>query len=250
MKRSGSSILLLMTLLTVLALPAAAITDIVVPVDTIVRSAEGELTVLAVVVVDAEFVGASCLVSAQGENNASVHPNNDIIVASGSDFVVLFDVEGVGGGITNAAGALVLGETIVLTLRMGGDLVFSGGLTVTVDCQPGGTTTTAPGSTTSTVAETTTTTVPATTSTTVLDSTTTSQPKQESTTTAAQEDSTTTTVPADSSTTTDVAVLGTRVYASDELPATGIATEVAAAVAFMLIATGFFLKRMVTARQR
>jgi len=249
MKRSWGSVLSLIMLLAVMALPAAAVDDIVVPVDTIVRSAEGELTELAVVAVAAEQVGAACTVSAQGENNASVHPNNDIIVSSGSDSVVLLDVEGVGGGITSAAGDLVLGDTIVLTLRMGPDGVFSGGLTVTVDCETADTTTT-------TVPETTTTTVPETTTTTTVPETTTTATTPETTTTTVAattttvlDNTTTTQVQQEPTTTTDVAVLGVQIEDSEELPYTGIPTEATMAAALMLIATGFFLKRIATGRQ-
>ena len=259
MKRNMHILATLVVVIAAVSLPAVAVDDIIIPIDTVVRSDEGALTQLAVVNVEPEAIGASCVVSAEGENNTSVHPNNDIIVSSGSDQVTLFDVEGVGGGITTASGTLTLGDTIVLTLRMGPDRVFSGGLTVTVDCeaQPEPTTTTTEPPTTTTTEPTTTTTEPPTTTTTEP-TTTTTEPPTTTTTEPPDATSTSTTAPAQTTTTnvedhgttttSPTEVRGVQIQQSDELPFTGISTEIIAAVGFALIATGFLVRRLATER--
>ncbi|MDH3499999.1 MAG: hypothetical protein OEM97_07745 [Acidimicrobiia bacterium] len=270
MKRYVRSLVILVVLMGAVALPASAVDDIVIPIDTVVRSPEGELTQLASVAVESELIGSVCTVSAEADNNASVHPSNDIIVSSGSDQELLLDVEGVGGGVTVASNSLTLGETVVLTLRMGSDRVFSGGITVTVDCSTAGTTTTTtePESSTTTappVGTSTTTTAPpeSTTTTAPPESTTTTAPPDSSTTTAPPDGtSTSTTIPpttttAPATTTTDVQdqgttttsptqVLGSQIEQTDELPFTGISTGMIAALGFGLIATGFFVRRLAT----
>lgn len=81
-----------------------------------------------------QYSGLTCTVSAQAENQSSVHPGNDLTVESGGDSVVLEDVEGVAGGSTSASGTLVLGNTVTVTLNMGPDNSFSAGMNVSLDC--------------------------------------------------------------------------------------------------------------------
>jgi LPXTG-motif cell wall-anchored protein len=133
---------------------AAAQTDvIVIPVDTVVRHVPvGSLTELASAPVAPELVGATCVGDAVGRNNdTSVHPGNDLIVTTGTSSAELLDVERAPGVVTETIGELTLGETITVTLRMGPDKTFSGGLVISLDCQtppPDTTTTTAPPTTT------------------------------------------------------------------------------------------------------
>ena len=191
MRRTLASIVAAFALV-LLALPAAAIDDITIPLTTVVRGAEGESFLLAEAPTGAD-AGCEAVVSATAHNNESIHIGNDLIVASGGNQVVLSDVESANGKVTTANGTLVLGDTITVTLVLGQAdegrprSVFSGGMTVTVSCTPDETTTTtAPETTTTTEAittttsttlpETTTTTVPPVTSSSVLGTTTTTLP--------------------------------------------------------------------------
>ncbi|MEZ5165420.1 MAG: hypothetical protein R2695_02645 [Acidimicrobiales bacterium] len=72
------------------------------------------------------------------ENNASVHPGNDLVVASGEDSVVLRGVEGAPGKVTTAEATLMLGPVITVTLVMGPDGIFSAGAKadVVLECVP------------------------------------------------------------------------------------------------------------------
>ncbi|MCH8992344.1 MAG: hypothetical protein IIA44_11430, partial [Acidobacteria bacterium] len=112
--------------------------------------------------VDPGMVGWRCTGTAQTENNASEHPDNDFILTSGSSSTEILDWEAAAGKITNTSGALVLGESITVDLRLGPDRVASGGVRIVLTCSPPPppetTTTTVPETTTTTVAETTTTT--------------------------------------------------------------------------------------------
>ena len=96
--------------------------------------------------------------------------------------------------MTSASSPLVLGSTVTVSLRMGPDEVFSGGLVFTIDsCTPPTTTTT-----TTEPPETTTTTTPpetTTTTTTPPETTTTTEPPATTTTTEAPPETTTSTAP-------------------------------------------------------
>jgi hypothetical protein len=83
-----------------------------------------------------EYVGHVCSVSTKSENQGSVHPGNNLIVASGSDQVVLSNVERAAGVVTNASGTLTLGDNITVTLELGQDKVFSAGMSVSFECEP------------------------------------------------------------------------------------------------------------------
>ncbi len=156
--------------LVVFALPAGAVEPIVIPVDTVVRGAEGEVYVLAEVATGSD-AGCEAEVSAVSENNPSVHIGNDLIIASGDDSVVIDDVEASPGLVLSADGTLLLSDTIVVMVRLGPadegrpNSIFSGGVTVSVTCIPQETTTTTEATTSSTEEETTTTTMATTTST-------------------------------------------------------------------------------------
>lgn len=121
-----------------LALPASAAEGYLVdiPIDTVVRAPEDSKTLLATVDVPAEFQGQMCVASA-ASNNDSIHPDNDLLVESGSDSVVIPDVERTDQQITiPGEGSLTLGSQLTVSLLMGPDKVFSAGITVTVDCEP------------------------------------------------------------------------------------------------------------------
>ena len=206
-------------LIAVFAPAAAAQDDVIdIPIDTVVREPEGSITTLVSIDVPAEGVGLTCTGEALTSNQGSVHPNNDLLVETGGQTFVFEDVEDVPGRTIPASGTFVLGETFSVSLRMGPDEVFSGGIRIQVDCTPPETTTT--------VAETTTT----------VPETTTTAPE---TTTTAPEITTTTVAPVEESTTTTSAsqVEG----GDDELPNTGFGTGTVVLVGVALLASGLVL---------
>jgi hypothetical protein len=134
-----------------------------IQVDVDVFGKEGDVVSVAAVTVDPELVGTGCTGTATVTNNSSAHPENDFIIASGASAAVIDDFEREPFQVSSTTTALVLGETIDLSIRLGPDGIASiAGETVmvAVTCQPSPTTTTQPPGATTTTAppETTTTT--------------------------------------------------------------------------------------------
>ncbi|MGH8952564.1 MAG: LPXTG cell wall anchor domain-containing protein [Acidimicrobiia bacterium] len=137
--------------------------ELTIPLDTVAYIPYDSHRVLATEPVPAQFAGQSCEVIGISHNQDSVHPDNDLWVESGTSMVILHNVEDEPGGTVEAAGTLVLGSEVTVTLHMGPDGIFSAGLDVVVDCAGQATTTTIAATTTSTIAATTTTTIAGTT---------------------------------------------------------------------------------------
>lgn len=139
--------------LTVFTATAATSADFDIPINTVVRAAPGSITVLKTVDTPPELVGASCVGIAVAANQDSVHPNNDLIIESGGGQAVIPDVEREPDVETGVSGDITLGETVKVSLRMGSDGVFSGGLVISIgdNCTP--VTTTTLGTTTTTEGE-------------------------------------------------------------------------------------------------
>lgn len=114
--------------------------EITIPVDSIVRIPDGEPvgweTLVGSADVGSEFQGQECAVRAIAENQESVHPNNNLIVRSGSSEVVVPDVENTPNQVIEGDGTLVLGSSIQVFVQIGADRVFSAGFDVIVDCTP------------------------------------------------------------------------------------------------------------------
>ena len=140
---------------------AESSTSIDVPVDTVAYGAPGSTHELASVAVDPALRGASCSVASTGKNNDSVHPDSRLVVTSGSSSVSLEDVESAPGKTSEGDGELVLGDTVVISVVLGPDGIFSGGVSVSISCTPPPPTTTTPPPTTTTPPPPTTTTPPA-----------------------------------------------------------------------------------------
>jgi len=114
----------------------AATTPLIsIPVDTAVRGDAGSKHELKNIEVSTDNVGMVCEVNTTAENQSSVHPGNDLVVASGDDNVTLKDVEREANGITSAQGQLLLGNRLTVTLVLGEDKVFSGGMNVELNCE-------------------------------------------------------------------------------------------------------------------
>jgi hypothetical protein len=119
-----------------LAAPAGAQTVPQVVLSETIRDAPGSVHLAATLTVDPALVGGTCEVEVIGENNQSVHPNSDVLIASGNE-VIAADVERAAGSVTTPAGTLELDDTITVRVRLGSDGVFSGGLlSVNFACTP------------------------------------------------------------------------------------------------------------------
>jgi hypothetical protein len=119
------------------AMPALAATvDISIPVDTIVRGPAGSEHVLAVVEVPLESRAETCQATAVARNQDSQHPDSDLRISSGVNSVAILDVENTANGTVFGGGLITLSDTITVTLTLGPDRVFSGGLRVEIDCPP------------------------------------------------------------------------------------------------------------------
>ncbi|MFV1971825.1 MAG: hypothetical protein ACC683_12595 [Acidimicrobiia bacterium] len=146
-----------MAALFVIGVPVARAAAIEISIDTVVTATEGSITVLAANDTPPDLIGMSCVGVAEATNQSSVHPGNDLIVASGDDSIVLEDVEREPGAVTTSEALLTLGPTVTVSLRMGPDELFSGRLVFTIgECIPPTTTTTEPPATTTTTQPTTT----------------------------------------------------------------------------------------------
>jgi hypothetical protein len=123
-----------------LAVPAVAQdATILILIDGIVRGDEGEIFEVAVQDVDPDLVGARCTAgTAQTEVGGSEHPNNDFIIASGGTSAEIKDFEAVSGATVAMSGAVTLGESITVSLRLGPNGVSSGGLVIALTCTPPG----------------------------------------------------------------------------------------------------------------
>ena len=176
-----ASIAFVMVGLLLLAVPVLAQSNtIVIEISGVNRGDEGDILRVASVDVDAGMIGWLCSGTAQTENHASEHPDNDFILTSGSSSTEILDWEAGAGESTNMSGTLVLGESITVDLRLGPRGVSSGGVRIVLTCSPPPpsetTTTTTSPTTTTTRPETTTTTTPPQTTTIPPGDTTTTEP--------------------------------------------------------------------------
>lgn len=121
---------------TGIAVAATSSATIEIPVSTVERNVGvGNSKVLETEYVADDSQNMVCSVKAIAKNQGSVHPGNNLVVASGSTSVTLVDVERASGVDTVANGELTLGETVTISLVMGEDDVFSAGMTVKLTCE-------------------------------------------------------------------------------------------------------------------
>jgi LPXTG-motif cell wall-anchored protein len=105
-------------------------------VEGVLTGAEGDVAEVVNQPVAAALVGETCTVTGQSENNGSVHPGNNLIIATGSSSTTVAGTEDTPGQIVNGTGSVVLGESVVVSVEFGPDGVTSGGVTLTFACQP------------------------------------------------------------------------------------------------------------------
>lgn len=133
-----------------LAIPAMADGEFTIELERkVIREAPGTAIVLANAGVPEDLVGETCQIEIEGNNNQSVHMDNNIVVGS-SNTVTLANVERAPNAVTTTQG-LRLAAAVQVVLELGPDGVYSAQFTMTFRCQGSDVTTT-------TIAETTTTT--------------------------------------------------------------------------------------------
>ena len=108
--------------------------DISIPVETVVRGNTGSVQPITSVNVANDMRGLVCDVTSRAVNQRSVHPNSDLIIRSNGTQVEIKDVEREANGVTPATGSLTLGNDISVSVRLGRDRIFSGGMHVEFDC--------------------------------------------------------------------------------------------------------------------
>jgi len=113
---------------------SAADVTISILIDEVVRGYEGEIIEIASVAVDPDDVGARCLAGSVETGQGSTHPNNDYILSSAGTSAVILDFEAALGAVVPMVGAITLGESIKVELRLGPDRVTSGGFKITLTC--------------------------------------------------------------------------------------------------------------------
>ncbi len=119
--------------------PAAGAVDLELPVDTVIVAEPGTVIELGRVPVDTGLAGPLCTWEASVTNQTSVHLGNDIVVRSGDSELVLADIESEADKTTTNSGSAYLSDAVVVSLRMGPDGIFSGGLAITIrydQCTP------------------------------------------------------------------------------------------------------------------
>jgi LPXTG-motif cell wall-anchored protein len=120
------------------AAPASAQTIvediIVIPVDSVLFADPGTVTLIASEPVPERFQGLDCIAEVEAQNQSSIHPNNDLIIQSGSTSGEVDDYESEAFASTGASVPLTLGTTVDVSQRMGPAGVSSGGAVITIDC--------------------------------------------------------------------------------------------------------------------
>ena len=112
-----------------------AVEVVSIPIDGVIYGNEGDVIEFASGAVPEEHVGRACFGAAATDNNGSVHPNNDLIITTGATTVIIRDVEDVPGKGHTISGAVVLGETIEVSVKLGADGVSSGGFVLSFECE-------------------------------------------------------------------------------------------------------------------
>lgn len=125
---------------------AAAQDGVTVPAGTVIRGSEGDVIELGRIPVDTARAGPRCSWTATATNQSSVHPGNHILVETNGVTLVLADVEGAPNKVTSNTGTVFLADEVVVSLQLGPDGLFSGGMVVSITydetCEPVETTTT------------------------------------------------------------------------------------------------------------
>lgn len=108
---------------------------LVIPVDTIMYGAEGDLLLIADVEVPADLVGLECSVIGATVNQHSVHIGNDLLIVAGDQTLTIPNYEDEGDIVHDAGEIQRLPAVIQVVVELGPDAVTSGGFKVSItDC--------------------------------------------------------------------------------------------------------------------
>lgn len=119
-----------------LAAPAGAQAELLleIPIDGVTYGEEGDRILVASANVPSNFVGETCLVTGDADNQESVHPGNNLEIVAGDQVLVVPDVESEADLATHFGEFGEITPTIEVYIVLGVDGVSSGGFSVSVDC--------------------------------------------------------------------------------------------------------------------
>lgn len=133
-RRSLGAVSATALLIAVLGIVPASAGEPIALEQRVLRGPEGSVEELTEVPVDADDVGRRCTLAVHTENQFSVHPGNDLLLTTGGADTVFADVEAEPDGDRDLTADVVLGPTIVVSLRFGPHEVSSMGFELSVSC--------------------------------------------------------------------------------------------------------------------
>lgn len=107
---------------------------ITIDFDDVVFAPAGSLVPVGSVAVASDLQGRTCRTSVLTANQSSIHPENDLLIATGGSTARIEDVEDFTNGTNSWLVDVTLGSTIDMSVEMGPDEISSLGFTVEVDC--------------------------------------------------------------------------------------------------------------------
>jgi hypothetical protein len=136
MTRIRVAVVLVLATMLAFASPAGAQADnFTISLEGVITGqTEGDIVEVANQAVAPALVGATCAVTGATANNGSVHPGNNLIIATGGTTATVPGVEEVPGQVVSGSGSVVLGSNVVVSLEFGPNGNTSGGVTLTFDC--------------------------------------------------------------------------------------------------------------------
>lgn len=69
-------------------------------------------------------------------DDSAVHPDTDLIMTSHGITTTITDIESSVGGVDGREGEIMLGDEIVISIKLGPDGIFSGGYELGITCHP------------------------------------------------------------------------------------------------------------------
>ncbi len=113
---------------------ASAADFLSIPVSGVVRGAEGTVVQVSSEVVPADYIGQTCQVIGQTENQESIHESNDLLIETGGQVLTIANFENEGFVSYDSGEVVPLGPTIDVSVRLGPDGISSGGFRLRVIC--------------------------------------------------------------------------------------------------------------------
>lgn len=129
-------VLALSALLGWLVLPAMADEEIVIQPETVISGPPGSVHEVSTVPVPVDMVGKACDLRVVTKNGSSVHVGNSLVVATGSDRIVVEGVEDSASEALLATRRVKLGAEIVVEIKLGAEGWSSLGFTLGFECSP------------------------------------------------------------------------------------------------------------------